>query len=169
MLRLALLGLCLAIGLVAFLLIRDGIDRPSVPEVVGLARGPQDDDVTLATGRTIDGLGFPDWRRYGCDAEGGRLDRLEDDREAATVSYRCGAEQITYTIVSGTGNVDDETITVTRQLAVPGGGKLEVVQAQSNEHPTLKLKRAGRTIIIAGVSPNDALARKMRRLAVRGL
>ena len=168
MLRLILLVLCVAVGAGAFVLIREGTQRPNVPDLVETLRGGIRDDSRTATARTIDGLGFPDWRRYGWNARGGRLDQLEDDREAATVFYGRGAESISYTIVSGTGNVDDETATVSRQLAVPGG-KVEIALAQTGDYATLKRKREGRTILMTGASPNDQLVRTMRRLAVRGV
>jgi hypothetical protein len=168
MLRVILLVLCVAIGAGAFLLIRDGTQRPNVPQLVELVREGIRDDARTAAARKVDGLGFPDWRRYGWNARGGRLDRLEDDREAATVFYARGAESISYTIVSGTGNVDDETITVSRQLQVPGG-KVEIALAQTGDYATLKRKRQGRTILMTGASPNDQLLRAMRRLAVRGV
>ncbi len=168
MLRVILLMLCVAIGAGAFVLIRDETQRPSVPQLVELVREGIRDDARVAAARTIDGLGFPDWRKYGWNARGGRLDQLEDDREAATVFYARGAESISYTIVSGTGNVDDETVTVSRQLQVPGG-KVEIALAQTGDYATLKRKRKGRTILMTGASPNDQLLRTMRRLAVRGV
>ena len=168
MLRVILLVACVAVGAGAFVLIRDETQRPSVPQLVSLVREGIRDDARVAAARTIDGLGFPDWRKYGWNARGGRLDQLEDDREAATVFYARGAESISYTIVSGTGNVDDETVTVSRQLRVPGG-KVEIALAQTGDYATLKRKREGRTILMTGASPNDPLLRTMRRLAVRGV
>ncbi len=168
MARLILLVLAVAIGAAVFVLIREETERPDVPQLVELVRGGIRDDARAATARTIDGLKFPDWRKYGWNARGGRLDQLEDDREAATVFYARGAESISYAIVSGTGNVDDETSTVSRQLEVPGG-KVEIALAQTGDYATLKRKRTGRTILMTGASPNGQLLRAMRRLAVRGV
>jgi len=166
--RLLALVLCLAVGVAAYVLIRGAVDRPSVPDLVKIAREEMVDDARTATARKVDGLGFPDWRRYGWNARSGRLDRLEDDREAATVLYRRGGDEVTYTIVSGTGNVDDESVTLTRQISTPRG-KVEIVQAGTDRVSTLKRKRDGRTILMTGAPPSDRLARTMRRLSVRGV
>jgi hypothetical protein len=83
------------------------------------------------------------------------------------VFYRRGAESITYTIVSDTGNVDDEGATVSRQLNTPGG-KVEIMLSQVGGYLTLERKRDGRTILTTVAAPSEPLARTMRRLAVRG-
>jgi len=179
--RLAAVALCLVAIVAAVLLIRDDVRRPSVAAVVDAARSPAVDDSRTAMARTVDSLGFPDWRRYSWTPIGGRRDRLEDGREAVTVRYRNGARTVTYTIVSGTDNVDDgDTAVQTQQVSVAGEGKIALVQGVTDGLLTLKRERDGRTIIMTG-EPVDqglvgslpaaqgGLARTMRRLAVRGI
>lgn len=173
--------LCVVAVVAAVLLGCADLSRPNVPAVVEAARSPAVDDPQTAMARTVDGLGFPDWRRYSWTPVGGRRDRLEDDREAATVLYRNGARTVTYTIVSGTGNVDDEDTAIqTAQVFTAGEGKIALVQGATDDVLTLKRERDGRTIVVHG-RPVDrrlaqtppiaqgGLARTMRRLALRGI
>jgi hypothetical protein len=149
-------------------IVRDELRRPNVAAVVDAARGPATEGPELAVTRSVDGLEFPDWRRWSWRAVGGRRDVLEDDREAATTIYRHGKQTITYSIVSGTGNVDaDEYFGFTRQVTTPGG-KVELVESGGPNVMILRRMRGGRTIILTGVPPGKRLARTMRRLAVRG-
>ncbi len=71
--------------------------------------------------RSVEGLGFPDWQRWSWTPVGGRRDILEDDREAGTVLYRRGDQEITHTIIAGTGNVNDEAATRSTQATTPTG------------------------------------------------
>jgi hypothetical protein len=98
-----------------------------------------------------------------------RRSSIEDEREAATVIYRSGDRSITYTIVSGTATSMTRPHPVARQRSTPGGGKVEIMQAQTDGVLALTRKRAGRTILRTGAPLSPRLARTMRRLAVRGV
>ena len=185
LLQAAAVAICVTVGVLG-VLAYDEFRRPDVPTVVQAARSPAVDDPRTAMARTVDGLGFPDWRRYSWTPVGGRRDRLEDDREAATVLYRNGARTITYTIISGTGNVDDEDAGMNWVQVFTGGRKIGLVQGAVDDVLTLKRERHGRTVVMTGkpfdkrrldfdktLEPHPTIAprgmsRTMRRLAVRG-
>lgn len=160
---------CAGALVAAGLAIRDFLGRPNIPAVVHAARSPMIDPPAAAMARSVEGLRFPDWQRWSWKPVGGRRDILEDDRKAATVLYRRGDQQITYTIIAGTGNVDDEAATQTRQATTPTG-KVELSETWGPPAGLLilKRKRNKRTIVMTGTPAGARLARTMRRLAVRG-
>lgn len=63
-------------------------------------------DVTIAADkavtRTVDGVGFPDWSRWGWKPVGGRADESSTGRDIGTVVYRKGDDTIAYSVISGT-------------------------------------------------------------------
>jgi hypothetical protein len=69
--RLVVLLFFAALGVAAFAVIREEVERPSVTSVVKAARGSVVDSATKAKPRKIDGLGFPTWTAYGWKAIGG--------------------------------------------------------------------------------------------------
>lgn len=80
----------------------------SVSEVAVLAQQEPTIPAGTAFGRTVDGVGFPNWTRWGWKPVGGRTDRSADDRVVATVVYRKGDDKIAYSIVEGTEWVSDD-------------------------------------------------------------
>ncbi|MFA9269282.1 MAG: hypothetical protein ACEQSX_00780 [Baekduiaceae bacterium] len=152
------------LGLVALLLLADDVDRPTVPAVVAAAQRPADSARTLASAH---GVPFPDWRAEGWRPVGSRTDALADDREAVTVRYRRGDQTVAYTVVSGTGNVDDETAVFTTQVG-DGPSKIELVTTGTASTAVVKRQRNGRTVLLSARPESDATARMLRRLAVRG-
>lgn len=86
---------------------QDATTDPTMPDVVRIAQKEIEFPAAQVQQRTVDGIGFPDWSRWGWKAIGGRSDVLADEREAATMRYRRGRQTITFTVVAGTGHVED--------------------------------------------------------------
>jgi len=101
--------------------IHDEATAPSVPEIANLARKPMPLASQQAMARTVDGVHFPNWARWGWTPIGGRTDRMEDGRIAATTLYTRDHDTIAYTLVSGTGDVN--TVTGDRQIQREAHGK----------------------------------------------
>jgi hypothetical protein len=112
--------------------------------------------------RAVDTVAFPDLKRFGWRPIGARSDTVAG-RAAVTVYYARGSRQLRYTIVAGTGAVDNASATTTRtvfrgQLAlsfvsgIPGG-------------LTLALKRQGRNVIVTAPGADAAFGPTLVRLA----
>lgn len=109
-----------------------------VSEVAAFAQ----QDVTIpaekAVARTVDGVGFPDWSRWGWKPVGGRDDESSTGRDIGTVVYRKGDDTIAYSVVSGTDWVNGDLggRTVTRN---PPEGKTELVVSQVDDRVVVPL------------------------------
>lgn len=103
--------ICLVVGLAlaARLAIDDFVGQPTLSEVAIRAQQEPDIPAAEAVAREVEGVGFPDWTRWGWEPVGGRSDDLADDgRRMETVVYRKGKRRIAYSIVSGTGDVNSD-------------------------------------------------------------
>jgi hypothetical protein len=110
----------------------------------------------------VDGLAFPDLTRFGWRPLGARHDVIEG-REAVTVSYLHDFRQLRYTIVSGTGPVDNAR---TGSVYEVHRGPLTLSTVVGVPHTqTLVFKRRGRTVVMTAPDPPDAFDRTMRRMA----
>lgn len=185
-------GVFIALGLVVLLVLAGATyafeaaitDRgtPTVDDVREIALGPMPDAPKVAKVRKIDGVGFPDWSRWGWKSTGGRVDPLGDDRQTATLVYRKGSDRIAYTIVAGTGNVDE--LRPAREVKRQPAGKpvfLTLVGAaafspdkwgggQSDEDRAaiqLKRKRKGRTVVLTAWPTSTRLWKAFQDMAVR--
>ena len=97
----------LVFGVIGERKFQDAMTDPTMPDVVRIAQKEIEFPAAQVQQRTVDGIRFPDWSRWGWEAVGGRSDMLEDEREAATMRYRRGRKTITFTVVAGTGQVED--------------------------------------------------------------
>jgi hypothetical protein len=110
----------------------------------------------------VDGVAFPDLTRFGWRPLGVRNDVVEG-RQAVTVSYLNDFRQLRYTIVSGTGPVDNGR-TGSVSEAHRGPLVLRVVVGVPHTQ-TLVFKRRGRTVVMTAPDPPDAFDQTMRRMA----
>jgi anti-sigma factor RsiW len=108
--RLAFGGAALAALTIALVIaLGGGAAEPTVAEAAGLGLRPPTgpaparfDDSRTQLAADVEGVRFPDFRRYGWRADGVRRDTV-DGRDATVVYYRKGERRIAYVIVSGSG------------------------------------------------------------------
>jgi hypothetical protein len=136
-------------------------NRPTVTQVAGKAAVTFVAGGERALAQRVDGLGFPRWSGRGWRAIGGTT-FLVSGRPAASVVYARGQQRITYTIVSGTGQINY------------GGGrthyrgqgtrKVELIWAET-PGAVLTFKRQSRTVVMTGTPVTQGLISTMDRLA----
>lgn len=155
--------------------VRDEMSRPEMRQVVASAWSPMPLSATQATARTVDGIVFPDWSRWGWQPTGGRADTLSDHRTAATTRYERGDEVVTFTIVSGTDNVDDGQIWPFPAFAERDGEKVELGESRasfslpttSGTVVTVKRHVRDRTVVLTGSPATQGVMNQLDRLALR--
>lgn len=163
-----------AIGIaIAF---RESTSEPTMTVVVKDTRQGMTLTASRATGRSVDGIAFPDWTKQGWQVTGGRDDKLGHDRYASTTLYQRGGRAITLTIVSGTGVVEN---------GKRAGGRTVVLDAAHKVNATyfgfganvlsdgamyiFKRTVNGRTVVATGTPISPALYTEMTKLLVTGL
>lgn len=139
---------------------------PNMPQLVEVAGRDMPLSAAVASTSEIDGVGFPDWSRWGWHIAGGRTDvfgqRFKADRKTGTAVYRKGKQRIAYTVVEGTENVDDEEPTREVQRTPPEG---ETVLTLGGA--TVKRKVRGRTVVLSGSPVSARLFDEMQDMALR--
>lgn len=91
----------------AGLVLKDYAIQASVQEVRAAVQRGQAYDGSTALHTELDGTPLPRWEQQGWRLTGGRTDLLEDNRDALTGFYRHGESTIAYTVIDGSGGVDD--------------------------------------------------------------
>lgn len=174
------IALPVVVGLAALALSLYDFSPATVPQVAAAAmRGDGDLAPAPAVASPgvldveVDGLAFPDWRRFGWHHTGLRRDRVEG-RRATTVVYARGQHRLTYTVVSGDDHVDYgvPTLAVLRER-----GKIEInfieggpyLRGGMTDPPAgdivFSLKRRGRTVVLTSDLVSGQQAKHMIRLA----
>lgn len=150
--------------------IRDDITRPTMSQVVQDTRTSGSLSGAEAAARTVDGLRFPDWSGLGWRPVGGSRHALTDGRTAATTEYTRGDDRVTFTIVSGTDNVDDNELWPTATFAMQNHRRVELLESTASLDgvtvPVLKRHVRARTVVLTGSSPRPSMVRELRRLAL---
>jgi hypothetical protein len=182
--QLAVVAIVVALLAAGGMAIRDEFSRPSMIEVAQATLRPPTIAATDAARRSVDGIRFPNWTRWGWTATGGRVDRVEDGRTISTTTYAKGSERIAVSIVSGTGWVDDDAMWGTSTAVLRGAHQVEVrewtgaVTPSERPAPTaggpsttdvavLRRQVQGHTMVLTGTPAGPALTLDMRRLALR--
>ncbi|MDO9356201.1 MAG: hypothetical protein Q7T55_21055 [Solirubrobacteraceae bacterium] len=168
--------------------------EPTMTDVALLASKPMSTAPERAVRVKVDGIGFPDWTRWGWKATGGREDTFEDARTAA-VRYEKGKESIVVVVVSGTGDVNSQQAVMARQRTPPSG-KVELTAGGVGYggigdrpdpaggegylcgnprdcelvpgHVSLKRKVSGHTVALISRPSTEAAEDEMYDMAVRG-
>lgn len=169
----------------------DLFDDPKVSEVATFAQQDPDTPPALAVALIEDGIGFPNWTRWGWTPVGGRTDPLEDDgRRAVTLLYRKGDDRIAYSIVSGTEDVNSDQ-GGRSVIRTPPEGKVGLdlsavderfsvetgdrggrcgdgpCRIYSGSAVTIKRKINGRSVILTAWPVSDELSREAQDMALR--
>lgn len=157
--RLAFGGAAVAVVAVSLVIaLGGGTAEPTVADAAGLAvRPPTGPAPARQVGsRTqlaadVEGVQFPDFRRYGWRADGVRRDTI-DGRDATVVYYRKDGRRIAYVIVSGSG------------LPPPSGAGgmvrrgVEYQSLRADGQPAVTWRRVGHTCVLTGsASPAELL------------
>jgi hypothetical protein len=134
-----------------------GAAEPTVADAAGLAlqtpTGPAParlDGSRTQLAAEVDGVQFPDFRRYGWKADGVRHDTV-DGRNATVVYYRKDGRRIAYVIVSGAG------------LAPPSGAGgavrrgVEYQALRADGQAAVTWRRVGHTCVLAGAASGAEL------------
>jgi hypothetical protein len=169
-------------------------EAPDMAQIAKLAKQPMTTAPGPALAARVDGVGFPDWSRWGWKAVGGRSDRFPKRRTEA-VLYAKGKERIAVVIVGGTANVDSLQPTIAIQRTPPSG-KVELQMggtslridgkiagpAESPDylcgepkacdlspaHVSVKRRVDGHPVALIGWPTSAALAEEIQDMAVRG-
>ena len=145
--------------------------RATVPKISALVAGGAVDPPARVRTRRVDGLAFPDFSALGGTVAGGRAD-VVGGRETGTAYYRRagGHAMVTYTVVSGTKNLNDGNPTWVREHEGPRG-KVELSWQDSPglaEPPStlvVRLVRRGHPVVLTGRPASASLRREMTALA----
>jgi hypothetical protein len=122
---------------------------------VNVAPREDRDEPALVEAR-INGLQFPYWQDdFGLDAVGTRRERL-GGREAMTVTYRGGSQEIGYTIIAGA------PLPYPRTAREAYRGHTELYFLRDGTANVVAWRRAGHTCVLAS---RDASVKKLLRLA----
>jgi anti-sigma factor RsiW len=136
--------------------------RPTVPRVAEKAALTFVAGGERALAQSVDGLRFPRWSGRGWRAIGGTTLSVSR-RPAATVVYARGKKRITYTIVSGTGQINTDA---PPQTHYRGQGSVKFALSWvAVPGPMLTFKRESRTVVMTGTPATDSLVRTTDRLA----
>ncbi len=114
----------------------------TVPEVVAALGNQTGDPAERAMRTRIDALGFP--QPEGWRAVSGGVVTLKG-RRVGTVNYRRSGEQVSYTIVSGTARVENDSFATVFERR-----RYRVIQEGSPERSLLAFEREGRTVLVRG-------------------
>jgi hypothetical protein len=109
--------------------------------------------------RAVDGLSFPDFKRFGWRPIGARSDDVAG-RAAVTVYYARDGVQLRYTIIAGTGAVDNTKLWSSE---VVSAGRRTMSFVTGLPDRTLVFKRAGRTVVLTAPDTGTGANRKLRR------
>ncbi|MDA0161848.1 hypothetical protein OM076_16360 [Solirubrobacter ginsenosidimutans] len=135
--------------------------HPTIAKVAGAGVATFEANPKIALGRFVDGLGFPQRIRDGFHPIGGTTFTL-DGRPGASVIWAKGEQRVTYTMLAGTGDVPAEELWgATTNVKVRG----ESIDLNWAGDGLMYFKRQGRTVVISGTPPSEALRHVMRGLA----
>jgi hypothetical protein len=143
-----------------------GATVPKVAEVAGglpqrAAPQPADGHPGVLAAE-VDGVAFPDLSRFGWRPFGIRSDVI-GGRQALTVFYLSDFRQLRYTIVSGTGPVDNARASSVSEVH---RGPLLISSVIGVPHTqTVVFKRLGRTVVMTAPDPPDEFGKTMLRMA----
>jgi hypothetical protein len=145
------------------------LSQATVPKVAALATGlPQESAPKPVEGmpgvldRAVETIAFPDLRHFGWRPIGARRDEIAG-RAAVTVYYARGERQLRYTIVSGAGDVHNDTATTTRTV-LRGPLALSFVGGVAGTL-TLAFERRDRTVVLTAPGAKPEFGQTMLRLA----
>lgn len=181
----AVFGACIFVGLAGALALGGFEDDLTVREVATLAQQDSTIRAAAATERTVDGIGFPDWSRWGWKATGGRADH--PGRDVKTVFYEKGGKAIRYSIVAGTSPVNWDFngrpiyrsppegkvellpgwVDQTSTIEIPGDCGDGPCVASSGAARTVTRKINDRTVVLTVTPPTDAVSQEAQDMALR--
>ncbi|MCW3011318.1 MAG: hypothetical protein JWO90_1722 [Solirubrobacterales bacterium] len=117
--------------------------------------------------RRVDGEAFPDLLQQGYELIGGRRAEVGDDRDATTLNWTKRGRALDYTIVSGTGNADDDAATEARAITT-SARKVWITMQPIGGRLVLKTERRKRTVLVTVRPAPSRLTQDLRRVMLRG-
>jgi anti-sigma factor RsiW len=149
--RLAFGGAAVAVAAVSLVIaLGGGAAEPTVADAAGLAVRPPTgpaparlDGSRTQLAANVEGVQFPDFRRYGWRADGVRRDTI-DGRDATVVYYRKDGRRIAYVIVSGSGLPPPSGAGGTMRRGV------EYQSLRADGQPAVTWRRLGHTCVLTG-------------------
>jgi anti-sigma factor RsiW len=168
---LSLAALALAVVALAVVVQQHRAQRATVPKISALVAEGAVDPPARVRSRRVDGLGFPDFSALGWTVTGGRAD-VVGGRGTGTAYYRRagGHATVTYTVLSGTKNLNDANPTWVREHEGPRGKVALNWQSGPGlvEPPSVlvvRFVRRGHPVVLTGRPASEALRREMTDLA----